>query len=231
MSFSRLLYQPWSLISFMFMHNGLMHIVFNLLALFFYGQIYNLYMQDKRSLELFIFGSLIGGFLAMILFHILPPLKSQIDNGSLVGASAGIFAIMFAATAINPEHRVRLWIIGEVALKYVSVACFLISFIAIGDGNAGGMIAHIGGAIFGFAYIRSLQAGTDWFVFLDKIAALFKPKSKLKASYVNTGKGKKDPQSDSEQKRVDAILDKIAKSGYNSLSKEEKEFLFKFSNK
>jgi membrane associated rhomboid family serine protease len=231
MSFSRLIWQPWSLISFMFMHNGLGHIFFNMLCLYWFGEIYNLYMRDKRSLELFIFGSLIGAFLAMIGYHILPPLRPGIDSSSLVGASAGILAIMFAATAINPEHRVRVWFIGEVAIKYVSVVLFLISFIGISGGNAGGEIAHVGGSLFGYLYIKALQSGTDWFAPLDRIAALFKPKSKLKATYVNTGKAKKDGPSDNEQKRLDQILDKIAKSGYSSLSKEEKDFLFKFSNK
>jgi len=230
-SAATLLKQPWSALTFMFMHADVWHIFYNMLWLYWFGEIYQLYMRDRRMLAIFVFGSLTGGALIMALSYIIPPLRETIDVSYTVGASAGIFAIVFAATALNPDHKINLFILGAVPIKYVAIASFVLSYVAITHGNAGGEIAHIGGAIFGFVYIRSLQAGTDWFVFLDKIAALFKPKSKLKASYVNTGKGRKDPQSDSEQKRVDAILDKIAKSGYNSLSKEEKEFLFKFSNK
>jgi len=171
-----------------------------------------------------------GGALIMVLSYLIPPLRAGIDFSYTVGASAGIFAIVFAATALNPDHRVNLFIIGEVPIKYIALASFVISYVAITHGNAGGMISHIGGAIFGFAYIKSLRAGTDWFVPLDKIDGLFRRKSKLKATYVNT-RAIKDGPSDSEQKRLDSILDKIAKSGYNSLSKEEKDFLFKFSNK
>ena len=230
LSFGSLLWQPWSLITFMFMHAGLSHIVFNMLCLYWFGEIYELYMREKRLLAIFIFGSLTGGILTMCISHLLPVLATSINNGHLVGASAGIFAVMFAATALNPEHRVNIWLIGEVAIKYVALVCFLISYVTIAGGNAGGMISHIGGAAFGYLYIISLRAGTDWFTFLDKIAGLFKPKSKLKATYVNTA-NRKDSPSDSEQKKLDLILDKIAKSGYNSLSKEEKDFLFKFSNK
>ena len=116
-------------------------------------------------------------------------------------------------------------------IKYIALASFLISYVAITHGNAAGEISHIGGAFFGFSYIKALQAGTDWFRPFDKILALFKSKRKLKASYVSTGKKKTDGPSEDEQKKLDKILDKIATSGYNSLSKEEKDFLFVFSNK
>ena len=231
MSFGNLIWHPWSLIFFMFMHSGLKHIAFNMLCLYWFGEIYNLYMRDKRTLLIFVFGSLAGGMLAIGLSHLAPPLRAMINNSYLVGASAGVFAIMFAAAALNPEHRVRVWLIGEVAIKYVAIVCFLISYVTIVNGNAEGMISHLGGSLFGYFYIRSLRAGTDWFTPLDKIGGLFKPKSKLKATYVSRSKAKKDGPSDTEQKRLDLILEKIAKSGYNSLSKEEKDFLFKFSNK
>jgi membrane associated rhomboid family serine protease len=230
-SFAILLTQPWSAITFMFMHADVWHIFYNMLWLYWFGEIYELYMRDKRAMPIFVFGSLAGAALIMILSYIIPPLRAGIDYTYTVGASAGIFAIVFAATALNPDHAVNLLFIGRVPIKYIALASFLISYVAITHGNAGGMISHIGGAAFGFAYIKSLQAGIDWFAPLDKIGNIFQRKSKLKATYVNTGSDKKNEPSGNEQKRLDAILDKIAKSGYNSLSKQEKDFLFKFSNK
>jgi membrane associated rhomboid family serine protease len=229
-SFTTLITQPWSALTWMFMHADVWHIFYNMLWLYWFGEIYQLYMRDRRMMPLFVFGSMAGGGLYMVASYIIPPLRASIDYSYLVGASAGIFAIVFAATALNPEHSINLFILGSVPIKYIAIASFVLSYVAITHGNAGGEIAHIGGAIFGFAYIRSLRAGVDWFSPLDKITGLFKPKSKLRATYVNTG-NKKDSPSESEQKRLDQILDKIAKSGYNSLSKEEKDFLFKFSNK
>jgi membrane associated rhomboid family serine protease len=230
-SFLIFLTQPWSAITFMFMHADVWHIFYNMLWLYWFGEIYQLYMRNRRMLPIFVFGSLTGGALIMVLSYIIPPLRATIDVSYTVGASAGIFAIVFAATALNPDHRINLLLIGPVPIKYIAVVSFVLSYVAITHGNAAGEISHIGGAIFGFAYIKSLQSGVDWFTPLDKVAGLFRPKSKLKATYVNSGRNKKDEPSDNEQKRVDAILDKIAKSGYNSLTKEEKDFLFKFSNK
>ena len=231
-SFSKLLTQPWSAFTFMFMHADVGHIIFNLLSLYWFGEIYQLYMRDRRTLPIFVFGSLTGGLLFMLLSLVLPPLIGV--ELPLVGASAGIFAIMFAATALNPDHGVNVLFIGRVPIKYIALVAFLISVVAITHGNAGGMISHIGGALFGYLYIKSLQSGTDWFTPLDRIGSLFKPKSKLRTAYINTKQNTSAASggtSDSEQKKVDAILDKIAKSGYSSLSKEERDFLFKYSNK
>ncbi len=233
LSLSDTIRQPWSVFTFMFMHADFWHIFYNLLWLYWFGEIYQLYMNDRRLLPIFVFGSIAGATLAMIAYAILPPLRAM-GSSYLVGASAGIEAIMFAATALNPDHRVRLFIIGEVPIKYIAAASFVISYLAIPNGNAAGMISHICGAIFGYLYIVSLRSGTDWFVPLDKIAGMFNPKSKLKTSYVNNQRADIKPKntaSTDEQKQVDDILDKIAKSGYNSLSKEEKDFLFKYSNK
>jgi membrane associated rhomboid family serine protease len=231
--FSKLLTQPWSAFTFMFMHADVWHIFYNLLWLYWFGEIYQLYMRDKRAFPLFVFGSMAGGLLFMLLSLLLPPLRVIGADSYLVGASAGIFAIMFAATALNPDHGVNILFFGRVPIKYIALVSFLISYVTITHGNAGGMISHIGGALFGFGYIKSLQAGTDWFTPLDKIAGLFHRRSKLKATHVrgrDTQPEKKDLTS-GEQKKLDEILDKISRSGYNSLSKEEKDFLFKYSNK
>jgi membrane associated rhomboid family serine protease len=233
-SIHKLIREPWALFTFMFIHADFWHILYNMLWLYWFGEIYQLYMRDKRVWPVFIFGSMAGAALCVVAFYALPPLRPYIADGSLVGASAGIEAIMFAATALNPEHRIRLFIIGEVPLKFLAIGIFVMNYVTITYGNPGGVISHLGGAIFGFAYIKSLQAGTDWFTPLDRFLALFNRSGRnLKATHVrgrNPEPEKKDITS-SEQNRLDGILDKISKSGYNSLSKEEKEFLFKYSNK
>ncbi len=226
--------RPWTIITYMFLHAGVGHILYNMLWLYWFGEIYQLYMRERRALAVFIGGGLAGAALSIAAYHILPPLRPLIPAATLVGASAGIEAIMFAATALNPDHRVRLFIIGEVPLKFVAIGVFILNYVAITYGNAGGEIAHIGGAVFGFTYIKSLQAGTDWFSFLDKIGRLFNRSGRnMKATHVSRGAAAaaKSERPSSEQKKLDEILDKISRSGYNSLSKEEKDFLFKYSNR
>ena len=228
-SFGTLLMQPWSAFTFMFLHADVWHILYNMLWLYWFGEIYMLYMRERRFMAIFIVGSMVGGLLFMLMSLVLPPLQVSMGSSYLVGASAGIYAIMFAATALNPDHGVSLLFFGQVPIKYIALASFLISYVAITHGNAGGMISHIGGAVFGFAYMKALQRGMDWFSPIDTIKVML-PTRRLKGSLGGTQPTAKSANL-SEQKRVDEILDKIAKSGYNSLTKEEKEFLFKYSNK
>lgn len=232
---SVLLTRPWTIITYMFIHADVWHILYNMLWLYWFGEIYQLYMRERRALAVFFGGGLAGAALSITAYHVLPPLRPLIPAATLVGASAGIEAIMFAATALNPEHRIRLFLIGEVPLKFVAIAVFILNYVTITYGNAGGEIAHIGGAIFGFTYIKSLQAGHDWFSIFDWLPRLFSRSGRnMKATHVSRGAAAaatKSERPSSEQKRLDEILDKISKSGYNSLSKEEKDFLFKYSNK
>lgn len=230
---SVLIRKPWTIISYMFVHAGVGHILYNMLWLYWFGEIYQLYMRDRRALAVFIGGGLAGAALSITAYHILPPLKPLVPEATLVGASAGIEAIMFAATALNPDHRIRLFFIGEVPLKFVALGIFILNYVAITYGNPGGEIAHIGGAIFGFTYIKSLQSGRDWFAPLDWVSRLFSRSGRnMKATHVSRGTSvTHQERPSSEQKRLDEILDKISKSGYSSLSKEEKDFLFKYSNK
>lgn len=224
-----IVYQPWSLISFMFMHDGLWHIVGNMLWLFWFGEIYMLYMNERRLLEVFIGGSLAGAALALLAYALIPPLKLVAPASYMVGASAGIEAIVFAATALNPNHEVRLFSFLRVEIKYIALLSFLTNYASITHGNAGGVIAHIGGAIFGFLFIKSLQNGTDWFaVFKNPFEKKMKPSNVFVNPEKNTSIKK---VGDKEQAQIDEILDKINRSGYDSLSKEEKAFLFQYSNK
>jgi membrane associated rhomboid family serine protease len=228
-----LLYQPWSVFTYMFLHTGLGHVFFNMLWLYWFGEIFVLHIGDKRVLPLYILGGLSGAVIYMLAYNFIPVFKPQVDSSLMLGASASIFAIVFGAATLNPDYEIRLILLGNVRIKYIAVFSLLLDVINIPYGNAGGYIAHVGGAISGFLYIRGLQNGTDIFGWLDKLGNPFKRKSPLRTTYRNENYRKPIEKSNTktEQQRVDEILDKIARSGYDSLNKEEREFLFHYSKK
>lgn len=224
-----LIRQPWTVFSYMFLHDGILHILFNMLWLYWFGEIFVLYLGDKKVLPLYIIGGLGGALVYLLAYNLLPVFKPMVDVSSLVGASASILAIVFAAATINPDHEIALILIGPVKIKYIAVFSLLLDVINIPYGNAGGYLAHVGGALTGFLYIKSLQSGVDPF---GSLGNLFKRKPKVKVGYKNTDSKVTNPlRSKGEQEKVDEILDKIARSGYDSLSKEERDFLFNYSKK
>jgi membrane associated rhomboid family serine protease len=223
------IYKPWTFFSYIFLHAGLFHLGINMLMLFWFGNIYQLYLGNKFFTKVFIGGGLTGGMLALLAYLYLPFLKNS--NTLLVGASAGVEAIVFASAAINPEHELRLLLFGRVKLKYVAFFSLLINYLSIAGSNSGGVIAHIGGAIFGYFYMKQLQNGKDIFSFADMIGKFLNPSKKLKVTHsANIASITKHQKSDATQEKLDTILDKINQSGYDSLSKEEKAFLFQYSN-
>lgn len=248
--------QPWSLVTYMFLHDGFMHILFNLLWLFWFGQIFMLYLGDKRILPLYFLGGLAGALFYIGAYNLFPVFAPQASSALMMGASASAMAIVFGATAINPDHQVQLILFGLVRIKFLALFTLLLDIISIPTGNAGGHLAHLGGAAAGFAYIRMWQSGFDLFGFLDFKKVKKGPKLVYKRPYHPTGaaadnitqtvggseiiKTRKNSgdnpsggfrQTLTDQEKLDEILDKISQSGYDSLSKEEKEFLFLFSNK
>jgi len=229
-SLHTLLYQPWSVFTYMFMHTGLLHIVFNMLWLYWFGEIFVLYLGDKKVLPLYIIGGLGGALLYITAYNLLPVFKPVLEGSYMLGASASILAIVFAAATLNPDHEISLILIGPVKIKYVALFSLLLDVINIPYGNAGGYIAHVGGALTGYLYISALQGGFDP---VGSFTKLFKRKPAVKVSYKNTGAqaGAAPARSKGEQEKVDEILDKIARSGYDSLSKEERDFLFNYSKK
>ena len=245
-----LLFQPWSLISYQFLHSiSIWHILFNMLWFYWFGRIFLTYQSEKKVLPIYIYGGLAGAFLYILAYNLLPALNSGGISVYLLGASASVLAIVIATATLVPNHQIYLIFLGGVKIKYIALVSVILDVLTIPKGNAGGHIAHLGGAAFGFFYMRSLQSGSDWSVgfnkFFDKIVGIFgeivdalkfKPRSRQKVVYKNKQKaGSKSSNVSStaqnldKQAKVDAILDKIARSGYDSLSKEEKEFLFKFS--
>jgi membrane associated rhomboid family serine protease len=235
-SLSTLLYQPWSVFSYMFLHTGFFHLLFNMLWFYWFGEIFVLYLGDKKILPLYILGGLAGAVTYLLAYNLLPVFKPQVDVSMMLGASASIFAIVFAAATLAPEYEIRLMFLGIVKIKYIAVVSLILDIINIPYGNAGGYIAHVGGALSGYLYIKSLQGGFDFAssfnTFFDGVANLFKPKSNIKVTYKSgSQKTEKTSRNKNEQQRVDEILDKIARSGYDSLTKEEKDFLFQYSKK
>lgn len=235
-SLGTLLFQPWSVFTYMFLHTAFFHVLFNMLWLYWFGEIFVLYLGDKKILPLYILGGLAGAITYLLAYNLLSVFKPQADVSMMLGASASIFAIVFAAATIAPDYEIRLMFLGIVKIKHIAVVLLLLDIINIPYGNAGGYIAHVGGALTGYLYIKSLQGGFDFASpfnkIFDVVSNLLKPKSNIKVTYKSDSQNAdKISRSKNEQQRVDEILDKIARSGYDSLTKQEKNFLFNYSKK
>jgi membrane associated rhomboid family serine protease len=223
----KLLTRFWTPITYMFMHSGIFHILFNMLWLFLMGQIFEEFLGNKRILGLYILGGLSGAVLYVASYNIFPAFTESgaLLTSSAVGASASVMAIIVAAATIVPDYTISLMFIGPVKLKWLVIFYVVIDFLSITGPNAGGEIAHLGGALFGFVYVKQLQRGNDW---IGAISNLFKAQPKLKVVSNNKERSTGDTP---RQEEVDKILDKISKTGYDNLSKQEKDILFRASKK
>lgn len=232
------LFKPWTLVTYMFVHYGFVHILFNLLVLFFTGKLFMEFFGDKRLLPVYFYGGVAGGLLFVLLYNISPSLMA---GAPMVGASAGIMAIVVATATRAPNLPVRLFFVLEVKLWIVAVGFVFLDFVNISDGNTGGHIAHLAGALIGYLYVQRLNKGVDWSNgFWDvsrRIGSIFQRKPKLKTVHKNeryrktTNTTNTSNRQSSDQKKMDEILDKIKAHGYDKLSKDEKDFLFQFSKK
>ncbi len=235
----QILLQPWSIITYMFLHESLFHILFNMLVFYWFGLILQRFMSAKKILPVYVYGGIAGAAAYVLAYNIFPAFHDVLGEAILLGASAGVLAVLIAATTLVPNYKIYLLLFGAVRLKYVALFVVLIDLVSIPRGNAGGHIAHLGGALFGFIFIKQLQQGRDWAVpfnnVFNKLKSFFRlRRSHIKVEYKNTGKRYTPPRHHAteeaeKQKKVDAILDKIAQSGYDSLTEKEKEFLFKAS--
>lgn len=241
-SVERFLLQPWSLITYMFMHADILHILFNMLWLFWFGQLFLYVFSAKHLRGLYLLGGFCGGILYMIAFNIFPYFEPMLYASSMVGASASVLAIVVATAYREPNYQVRLLLFGNIRLKYLALIVVLTDILFLTSNNAGGHIAHIGGALAGLWFAASLKKGTDitkWInKLIDAIASIFdkrtyKRKPKMKVHYGNDRQkdydynAKKKVQSE----EIDRILDKLKKSGYGSLTNDEKKSLFDASKK
>lgn len=241
-----LLLRPWTIITYMFLHEGLFHIVFNLLWLFWFGRIFLTSFRQKQLVSVYLLGGFAGGFLFILAYNVFP-VFDQYKMGSLaLGASAAVMAIVVAISAYKPNYTINLLLIGPVKIKYIAIVVVILDVVSIRMGNAGGHIAHLGGALFGFWFAEKAKAGKNitkgFNRFLDKVFTfLGGGKSHLHVSHKkSTFKWRNTREMDDfeynrreadDQERMDEILDKISRKGYASLTKEEKEFLFKQRDK
>ncbi|POY39285.1 rhomboid family intramembrane serine protease [Solitalea longa] len=233
-SLNALLYRPWSIFTYMFLHESFLHLLFNILGLYWFGQITEEYLGGKKFATIYLLGGITGGILYIGVFNLVPMFAPSIANGYALGASAGVIAVIIAAATLLPDYQLMLLFLGLVKLKYIAVFYVLLDLINISSPNAGGHIAHLGGAIFGFFYIKQLRKGHDlsspFSTLAKKIANLFKRKPKLKVAYKNPANDRKNVKKQvDKQEIIDRILDKISKYGYEGLSKEEKDILFRAS--
>lgn len=229
------LFQPWTLLTYSFLHSGFFHLFWNMYLLFFASRMFLNLLPSKTFFNTYFLGVVIGGFTFLVSYSLFPAFINSTPR--MVGASAGVMAILVFIATFTPEKEVRL-IFFNIKLQYIGLAFVLLDVIQIPYGNAGGHLAHLGGASLGFLYAHRLKQGTDiglsFESFVDKILVLFRKKAPLKTVYKNQNSRPKTSErsnDNSYQKNIDLILDKISASGYDSLSKEEKEFLFKAGKK
>lgn len=238
------IFQPWSIITYSFLHGGIWHIISNMLILYFSGIYFLNYFSPKRLLNFYFLGVIMGALIYMLSYNLFPAFQGT-GRSYLIGASAGVMAVLVGIATQVPNMRVRLLLIGGVKFWYIAAFLVALDVIQIPMGNPGGHLAHLGGAALGYFYTTQLQKGNDigaWFEkIMDSFTSLFssgKRKPKMKTVYRKSNKkktsrkgrttgGSSKINKNEKQKRVDAILDKISKSGYDSLSKSEKDFLFK----
>ena len=227
-----ILYYPWTILTYAFFHQGFLHLFFNMMVLNFTSRLFLTFFNQKQYLGLYILSAIFSGIVFVLSFYILDKVSI------MVGASGAIMALLVATTTYQPLMEIRLLLIGNVKLWHITAVILLLDLMQIQLDNTGGHIAHLSGAFFGFLYIKLLQSGTDLSKIISRVIDFFynlsskKKSTPFKKVHVNKSKLSKPVSSkivnkDKTQPQIDEILDKISQSGYDSLTKEEKEFLFK----
>jgi membrane associated rhomboid family serine protease len=235
-SIDQFIYKPWTLLSYFFTHEGFFHIIFNMLALYWFGLLITEFLGSKRLISLFMFGGVAGGLTYLLMYNTIPYFADRAHYTALLGASGGVYAVVVGAAVLLPDYTFFMLFLGPVKIKWIAAFYLLLSLAESIGPNAGGNLAHLGGAGLGALYIWQLRQGNDFGrpfeLFFNWVGNIFKPKPKIKISYKNTDK-KTSSHSQSydnvSQDEIDAILDKISKFGYEKLTKEEKQKLFKAS--
>ncbi|WP_309937550.1 rhomboid family intramembrane serine protease [Aureibacter tunicatorum] len=248
-----LLIKPWTILTYGFVHLDFFHVLFNMLFLYWFGQLIMSYLGNQKFINIYILGVLAGGLFYTIFYNTFSFYNQNAEafGAPLIGASAGVMAIVWAGATLMPNYTFHLLFLGPVKLKYIALFYFILSLIRITGFNAGGELAHVGGAIMGFIYIKQLRKGRDIGLFIEKIMSLgeriFKPKPFIKVTHSmsdSTSKATRSRSKETEyssvstnttyfvnQDEIDAILDKISERGYEALTKEEKQKLFNASKK
>ncbi|MFT4803850.1 MAG: membrane associated rhomboid family serine protease [Psychroserpens sp.] len=229
---------PWSIFTYGFTHYDFFHLLFNMVVLYFVSRSMVNLFPSKQSLNIYFLGILAGGLSFLVVYNILPESWSS-TVGSLVGASAGVNALLIFLCSYMPHRETRFFTLS-IKLWQVGAAIVLFDVIGLFGANQGGKVAHLGGSLLGYLYATQLIKGNDigsgFMKFTDRIVDMFNNKTSLKTVHRNkkndfAGHKKQDFDAFNTQKKIDLILDKISKSGYESLTKEEKSFLFKAGKK
>jgi membrane associated rhomboid family serine protease len=232
--------RPWTILSYMFLHIEFWHLLFNMLWLFWFGKIFLEFLPSRKLVLVYFTGGIAGGLLYVLAFNSFPVFARMLPLSFALGASASVMAIVTAASFYVPAYAIQLIFIGRIRIVYLAIILFVFDFFMIPTGNPGGHLAHIGGALFGFIYAQYLRSsgkpvpGKSRFSF-SSLSNLFRKKSSHAAGQDRSER----PLSDEEynlrkkekQQKIDEILEKISKGGYESLTREEKEFLFRSSGK
>jgi hypothetical protein len=236
--------RPWTIITYAFAHSltDIFHILFNMLVFYWFGRLFIEYLGNDKLIALYVLGAITGGVVYLMVYNLVPYFIERSEFLGMVGASAAVFAIVTGAAVLLPNYTFYLLFLGPIKIKYIAAFYIIMSFLGSVGSNAGGNIAHLGGALIGFIYIKQLQVGVDWggwvTSILDWFKGLFEPRPKVKVTYRKSEPkakarpaSKAKPGTKASQEEIDAILDKISERGYESLSADEKEKLFNASKK
>lgn len=244
-SLTALASKPWTPLTYMFTHQGFIHLLFNLLWLWWFGKIFLAYLDQRKLVSVYIMGGLAGALLYIAVFNIFPAFADTVHVSIALGASASVMALVIATAVYMPEMELHLFIFGRVKLKYLALITFLITSVFDFSVNTGGKVAHIGGALLGLGYGYGLKNGKDigaWInIIIDFFVTLFRPGKKMRVTHkkrgadsdvrkTNTDYGYNEAKAERQQ-AIDHILDKVSKGGYDSLTKEEKAILFSESQR
>jgi len=223
-SLSKLPMRFYTILTYQFFHDGLFHLLFNMLWLYWLGQIFLDFLKPRQFHFVYLGGGVAGALFFMLAYHIFPVFQGSLAQANIIGSSAAVMAIVVATATLVPDFSIRMLFLGDVKLKYLAIAYVVLDVIGVASSNAGGSFAHLGGAFLGFIYIKALGKGSDWSNIFKRTPKA--PKMKVNKNYKRNASSKASTVAQAE---VDAILDKISKSGYDKLSREEKETLFKAS--
>ena len=233
-----LLHRPWTVFTYMFTHFDFLHILFNMLWLYWFGKIFLLFFNQRQLGGLYILGGLAGAFLFVLVYNLLPYFGDHVANSFLMGASASVMAIVFAVSFYRKDYEIGLLFIGRVKLIYLALVTFVLDLLAITSSNAGGHIAHVGGALLGILFAFLIARGVDLTApvnrLIDWVADLGKRRPRMQVTHKQRRREtdyEYNARKNRDQAEIDRILDKLRRSGYESLSAEEKRKLFDASKK
>ena len=222
--------RPWTILTYAFSHSlgDIWHIVFNMITLYWFGKLFIEYLGSDKLIALYVLGALAGAAVYLLMSNTVPFFMARAGSG-MVGASGAVYAVLVACATLLPDYTFFLLFLGPVRIKYIALFFIVVSFLGTVSTNAGGNLAHLGGALMGYVYTKQLQSGNNWggwiTAVLQWIGGLFRPR--IRVTHRRSEPSRKPSKQEISQKEIDDILDKISAGGYDSLSKEEKEKLFR----